>query len=605
MPLLTFDGSDPRRLEAGLASARRAFGTTDVVTHRSVAVPGSVETVDYRAQDPGGAYGDVLLALRRGSYPTGPRQVAVTDGVADLLRLDIGSTLALDGQRRTVVGIVENPRKLSDEFALVSPSSASTADYVSVLVDSTDESLESFFGRGPDSPPAFAGAQVAGSDNPEAPVLAMFSVTTVFLLLASLVAAAGFAVVAQRRLRHLGMLAAVGATEKQLRLVLLANGAIVGAIAALVGTAVGLAAGSCSAGTRAGSRPSRRPAQPSLVADRDDGTPRHPRRNRGRLVAGPDGRPPPDRARALGTPTETKAGAPLRDRGRGADHGRRRLSRALRPGASAPHHRGIVATIVGCLLLGPLAIRVFSSLAGRVSIAPRLALRDLVRHQARSGAALAAVTLALGIAATIVVIASAEEAKSAAEPPTCRTDRSGCTSACRTPGSSRRSTHPLSCRVERERPSARRRARQRDGDPLRKASSRARRGVIGDTQVLLPSELARRSTWPAGRKRYERQCELYVATPAMLGYLGVDPARSIRARTSSSTERPDRRLVIPSMTSRGEIAVTNVQRIDIGRAPLRLGDSAGRRRASSPSVRSAATAGSTSRPAGSSSRAGR
>ncbi len=51
--------------------------------------------------------------------------------------------------------------------------------------------------------------------------------------------------------------------------------------------------------------------------------------------------------------------------------------------------------------------------AGRVSIAPRLALRDLARYQARSGAALAAVTLALGIAATVVVIASAEEAKKA------------------------------------------------------------------------------------------------------------------------------------------------------------------------------------------------
>ena len=50
-----------------------------------------------------------------------------------------------------------------------------------------------------------------------AETLAMFSVATVFLLLASLVAAAGFAVVAQRRLRQLGMLAAVGATEKHLR----------------------------------------------------------------------------------------------------------------------------------------------------------------------------------------------------------------------------------------------------------------------------------------------------------------------------------------------------------------------------------------------------
>ena len=69
----------------------------------------------------------------------------------------------------------------------------------------------------------------------------MFSVATVFLLLATLVAAAGFAVIAQRRLRQLGMLAAIGATEKHLRLVLLTNGAVVGAIGALIGTVAGLA----------------------------------------------------------------------------------------------------------------------------------------------------------------------------------------------------------------------------------------------------------------------------------------------------------------------------------------------------------------------------
>ena len=62
---------------------------------------------------------------------------------------------------------------------------------------------------------------------------------------------------------------------------------------------------------------------------------------------------------------------------------------------------GIVATIVGTLLLGPLAIRIFSGAAGRARIGTRLALRDLARYQARSGAALAAVTLALGIAAAV------------------------------------------------------------------------------------------------------------------------------------------------------------------------------------------------------------
>src|SRR6266542_4455236 len=199
--LLRFDGTDPGKLQAGLAAARRSFGTIDAIAHRSVAVPGNVETVDYRAQDPRGAFGSALLALRRGSYPVGPRQVAVTDGVAELLALEIGDTLALDGRRRTIVGIVENPRDLSDEFALVSPASAGAPDSVTVLVDAFTQSLD----RGADGPSAFSGSE-ARPKNQSASALAMFSVATVFLLLASLVAAAGFAVIAQRRLRQLGML---------------------------------------------------------------------------------------------------------------------------------------------------------------------------------------------------------------------------------------------------------------------------------------------------------------------------------------------------------------------------------------------------------------
>src|SRR5215831_10945328 len=243
--ILTFDASDPGRLQAGLDSAKKAFGTIDVIGHRSVHVPGSVETVDYRSQVPGGAFSGDLLALRRGRYPRGSREVAVTDGVADSLRLEIGSTLALDGHQRTVVGIVENPSKLSDEFALISPSSARPA-VVDVLVDATDESasMTSFYDSQPDdhSRSAFTGSMTRGNDvSSTAETLVMFSVATVFLLLASLVAAAGFAVVAQRRLRQLGMLAAVGATQKQIRLVLLTNGAVVGAIAAVIGTIAGLA----------------------------------------------------------------------------------------------------------------------------------------------------------------------------------------------------------------------------------------------------------------------------------------------------------------------------------------------------------------------------
>jgi putative ABC transport system permease protein len=235
--LIELDAGDPRKLEASLAAAEERFGTTDVIGHRSLRVPGGVDTVEFRAQDPRGPY--ARLALRRGNYPEGPSQVAVTDGVATLLGLEIGKTLSLDGRRRSVVGIVENPRELSDEFALVSPSSAGALDTVTVLVDADNEEFGAFVEAQGDRS-ALVGGRRRGEYRP-APELAMFSVATVFLLLASLVATAGFAVIAQRRLRQLGMLAAIGATEKHLRLVLLTNGAVVGAVGALIGTVAGLA----------------------------------------------------------------------------------------------------------------------------------------------------------------------------------------------------------------------------------------------------------------------------------------------------------------------------------------------------------------------------
>src|SRR5918994_3739340 len=239
--LLRFDGTDPAKLEAALAASRERFGTTDVIGHRSLRVPGSVDPLEFRSQDPRGPYGDARLALRRGSYPRGPGQVAVTDSVATLLGVEIGDPLPLDGRRRTVVGIVENPRDLSDEFALVSPSSAGAPDQVTVLVDAGADSVDAYTsGPAGSARSALVGSEVRQS-NRGADALAMFSVATVFLLLATLVAAAGFAVIAQRRLRQLGAFAAIGATEKHLRLVLLTTGSVVGAIGASIGAIVGLA----------------------------------------------------------------------------------------------------------------------------------------------------------------------------------------------------------------------------------------------------------------------------------------------------------------------------------------------------------------------------
>jgi putative ABC transport system permease protein len=563
--LLKFDGSDPRKLQAGLAAAQSHFGTIDVVRHRSVPVPGSVETVDFRAQDPHGAYGSELLALRRGNYPTGPRQVAVTDGVARLLRLEVGSTLALDGHRRTVVGIVENPRKLSDEFALVSPSSAG-ADYVTVLVDASDESVESFFGPGLNPPPALTSAEARGNDHPDAQPLAMFSVTTVFVLLASLIAAAGFAVVAQRRLRQLGMLAAVGATEKQLRLVLLVNGAMVGGIAAVIGTTAGLAAWVVFAPTlesAVGHRIDRLSLPWWLIATTvllallgATAAAWWPGRAAARLpvVLALSGRPPrprPARHSAIAAAALIVVGV-----------GCLALSNRDRPALIVA---GILATILGSLLLGPLAIRIFSRLAGRVSIAPRLALRDLARYQARSGAALGAVTLALGIAASVVVVASAEAAKKAAEPPAL-SDRQ--VRVYLGSGDARELT-PLEApaRLPRLAAGVRQLTAQLDQAtviPLRKAlQPGAPPSLVGDTRFFSSVDLTRRF----GRM-YRPEGQLYVATPAVLRYLGIDPD-TIDQATDFLVDRSVRTdglfLFYPDPTRReGPLALTNVQRIDSG-----------------------------------------
>jgi putative ABC transport system permease protein len=64
--------------------------------------------------------------------------------------------------------------------------------------------------------------------------------------------------------------------------------------------------------------------------------------------------------------------------------------------------------------MAPLAIRALARIGRRSSISIRLALRDLARYQARSGAALGAVTLAVAIAATIAISASAAQTPSVA-----------------------------------------------------------------------------------------------------------------------------------------------------------------------------------------------
>ena len=68
---------------------------------------------------------------------------------------------------------------------------------------------------------------------------------------------------------------------------------------------------------------------------------------------------------------------------------------------------GLVGTIVGLILLAPLAISVLAAGAHpRLPVAIRIALRDLVRYRARSGPALAATTFAVFLATVICLVGS-------------------------------------------------------------------------------------------------------------------------------------------------------------------------------------------------------
>lgn len=68
---------------------------------------------------------------------------------------------------------------------------------------------------------------------------------------------------------------------------------------------------------------------------------------------------------------------------------------------------GLVGSIAGIILLAPLAISVLTAGAEpRLPVAIRIALRDLLRYRARSGAALAAATFAVFLAAVIGLVGS-------------------------------------------------------------------------------------------------------------------------------------------------------------------------------------------------------
>ena len=226
------------KLARQIAALQQHVGQVDVIENQTVAIPGSINTYDLRAQDPHGAFGQPMLSLVSGHYPAGPGEVAVTAGVASTFNLNIGDVWHQGGKARQVTGIVQNPQSLLDEFALVAPGQVSAPSQVTVLFNAPPGTTTASVGSVSQYVVTRHDAAASNPLNPETIVLAL---TTVGMLLIALVAVGGFTVLAQRRLRALGMLGALGATDRNIRLVVRANGVLVGVVGAVTGAVLGLA----------------------------------------------------------------------------------------------------------------------------------------------------------------------------------------------------------------------------------------------------------------------------------------------------------------------------------------------------------------------------
>ena len=245
--------------------------------------------------------------------------------------------------------------------------------------------------------------------NPETIVLAL---ATVGMLLIALVGIGGFTVLAQRRLRSLGLLAAQGATDRNIRLVIRANGVLVGILGAVAGFVLGLAAWlayrpSVETDAHHLIGPFQLPwtvigVAMGLAVVATYFAASRPARAITRIpvVTALSGRPaPPKQVHRSALPgLILLGGAAVLFAYSGTTNGNGTGSLAL--------VGGFVALIAAVILLAPACLTLLARLGRRAPIAARLALRDLARYRARSGSALAAITLGVLIAMLVSVLSA-------------------------------------------------------------------------------------------------------------------------------------------------------------------------------------------------------
>ncbi len=256
-------------------------------------------------------------------------------------------------------------------------------------------------------------ASVAKS-NPLNPETISLAALVLGMLLIALVSIGGFTVLAQRRLRSIGMLESTGATDRHVRLVISANGTVVGVVGAILGFVLGLVVWLAY-------RPSLEQSSHHVIGVLALSW---------TVVAAAMVLAVVAAFFAASRPARAITKVPIVQALSGRPAPPRQIHRSAVPGivflvlaflllgysggtnngngsGGAPELLfGIVLLIPGLILLAPFFLSLAARLGRRAPIATRLALRDLARYRARSGSALAAISVGV-LVAVIVMLAAA------------------------------------------------------------------------------------------------------------------------------------------------------------------------------------------------------
>ena len=240
-----------------------------------------------------------------------------------------------------------------------------------------------------------------------------FAAAALLLLGTALIAGAAFAVGARRQLRTLGLIGAAGGEPRHVRATVVLGGVSLGIVGSLVGVVMGIAVvfalrpligqlanrlidhvvipvtpllGAVALGTLAAALSAYGPARSAG------------RISTIRALAGQAPPPrPPGKLAAWGL-SAVVAGAAV-------------MTGGIHANSSLWTTVGVVSMVVGFLVAIPLLVTWVGRLAGALPMVPRLATRDIARHGRRTGAALAAATLVLGLPVAIATFTLSDDAR--------------------------------------------------------------------------------------------------------------------------------------------------------------------------------------------------